>query len=41
MCILTVFIVRTVSDTTMTKVLPVFLALIPFAALIGACAVTG
>jgi hypothetical protein len=25
----------------MNKILPVFLALIPFAALVGACAVTG
>jgi hypothetical protein len=35
------FIKYTVSDISMTKVLPVFLALIPFAALIGACSVTG
>ncbi len=30
-----------VSDRPMTKVLPVFFALIPLAALVGACAVTG
>jgi hypothetical protein len=39
--IYTVNIYRQLSDAIMTKVLPVFLALIPFAALVGACAVTG
>ncbi|WP_269724660.1 hypothetical protein [Sphingomonas sp. PAMC 26617] len=30
-----------VSDRLMTKVLPIVFALIPLAALVGACAVTG
>ena len=40
-CIYTTTAPIAVSDLPMTKVLPVVFALIPLAALVGACAVTG